>query len=236
MPTSLSQNRLLQQLSDEEQQAIARHCKTIEMLPGQILSEEGENCGYVYFPLSGYISTVTSIQPGQRLEVGMVGNEGMLGALVAVGIGLSPVNAIVQGHGFALQVTHKVIRSELLHCAKLQQLLQQYLAFYVVQLTRLVCCNHYHETEPRLARVLLLTHDRAGTTQFFMTHQYLASVLGVRRSSVTKAAGSLMEQELISYHRGRICILNRLALEQASCSCYQDLLLKQHQYLYSAGA
>lgn len=232
MPPLHAQNKLLQQLSDGEQQAVFRRGKTVEMHYGQILSEEGENSGFVYLPLSGYISTVTSILPNQSLEVGLIGNEGILGALVAVGKELSPVQAIVQGHGYALKISHKAFRSELLHCFKLRQLLQQYLAFYVVQLTRLVCCNHYHETEPRLARALLLTHDKAGGDQFFLTHQYLASTLGVRRSSVTKAAGSLLEKKIISYHRGQIYVLNRVALEHASCSCYQDLIDKQRYFLY----
>ncbi|MBY0418291.1 MAG: Crp/Fnr family transcriptional regulator, partial [Pararheinheimera sp.] len=186
------QNKLLQQLSDEEQQAVMRHSKIVEMHFGQVLCEEDKNCGFVYFPLSGYISILTSVQLNQRLEVGLIGNEGMLGALVSIGVEPSPVQAIVQGHGLALQIEHRAFSAELKRCVKLQQLLQQYLAFYVVQLTRLVCCNHYHETEPRLARWLLMTHDRAGDDQFFLTHQYLAFMLGVRRSSVTQAAGSLL--------------------------------------------
>lgn len=232
MHTAPPQNQLLQQLSDDEQQAIKRHCKIIDMQFGQVLCEEGEHCGFVYFPLSGFISVLTSMQPNQRLEVGLIGNEGMLGALCCMGITVSPVQAVVQGNGSALQIESQVFASELQHCPKLQQLLQQYLAFYVVQLTRLVCCNHYHETEPRLARWLLMTHDRAGDDQFFLTHQYLASMLGVRRSSVTEAAGSLLEKKIIDYHRGKIHVLNRPALEKASCSCYRDLLDKQHFYMH----
>ncbi|MBU0911065.1 MAG: Crp/Fnr family transcriptional regulator [Gammaproteobacteria bacterium] len=231
MHTALPQNKLLQQLSDEQQQAVLRHSKVIDLRFGQVLCEEGENCGFVYLPLSGYISILTSVQLNQRLEVGLIGNEGILGALIAIGVESSPVQAIVQGHGQALQIEHQAFSAELQRCTKLQQLLQQYLAFYVIQLTRLVCCNHYHETEPRLARRLLMTHDRADGDQFFLTHQYLASMLGVRRSSVTQAAGSLLEKKIIDYHRGQIHILNRPALEKASCSCYRDLLCKQQQFL-----
>jgi CRP-like cAMP-binding protein len=225
------QNKLLQQLSDEEQEAVIRHSTTIDMQFGEVLCEEGESCGYVYFPLSGFISILTSLQHNQGLEVGLIGNEGMLGVLSCVDVHISPVQAIVQGNGTALQIKTEVFTTELQHCVKLKQLLQQYLAFYVVQLTRLVCCNHYHETEPRLARWLLMTHDRADGDQFFLTHQYLASMLGVRRSSVTQAAGSLLEKKIIDYHRGQIHILNRPALEKASCSCYRDLLCKQQQFL-----
>ncbi|WP_233080588.1 Crp/Fnr family transcriptional regulator [Rheinheimera soli] len=231
MHTVLPQNKLLQQLSDEEQQAIMRHSKTIDMEFGQVLCEEGKNCGYVYFPLSGFISILTSMQHNQGLEVGLIGNEGMLGALSCVGVHTSPVHAVVQGNGTALQIETEVFATELKHSLQLQQLLQHYLAFYVVQLTRLVCCNHYHETEPRLARWLLMTHDRAGGDQFFLTHQYLASMLGVRRSSVTEAAGSLLQKKIIDYHRGQIHILNRAALEKACCSCYRDLLDKQQLFL-----
>ncbi|CAI3797854.1 Crp/Fnr family transcriptional regulator [Rheinheimera sp. MM224] len=231
MHTDLPQNKLLQQLSDEEQQAVMRHSKTIEMHFGQVLCEEGKNSGFVYLPLSGYISILTSVQQNQHLEVGLIGNEGILGALVSIGMETSPVQAIVQGHGLALQIEHQAFNAELKRCVKLQHILHQYLAFYVVQLTRLVCCNHYHETEPRLARWLLMTHDRAGGDQFFLTHQYLAFMLGVRRSSVTQAAGSLLEKKIIDYHRGQIHILNRPALEKASCSCYRALLDKQPQFL-----
>jgi CRP-like cAMP-binding protein len=232
MQSALPQNKLLQQLSDEEQQAVLRHSKVIDMHFGQVLCEEGENCGFVYLPLSGYISILTSVQLNQRLEVGLIGNEGILGALIAIGVESSPVQAIVQGHGQALQIEHQAFSAELQRCVKLQQLLQQYLAFYVIQLTRLVCCNHYHETEPRLARWLLMTHDRAGGDQFFLTHQYLASMLGVRRSSVTEAAGALLEKKIIDYHRGQIHILNRQALEKACCSCYRALLDKQQYFLH----
>ncbi len=234
MHTDPPQNKLLQQLSDEDKQAVMRHGNTIEMHFGQVLCEEGKNCGFVYLPLSGYISILTSVQQNQRLEVGLIGNEGILGALVSIGVETSPVQAIVQGHGLALQIEHQAFNAELKRCVKLQQILQQYLAFYVVQLTRLVCCNHYHETEPRLARWLLMTHDRAGDDQFFLTHQYLAFMLGVRRSSVTEAAGSLLEKKIIDYHRGQIHILNRSALEKASCSCYRTLLDKQLQFLHES--
>lgn len=232
MHTAPPQNKLLQQLPDEEQQAVLRHSKIIEIEFGQVLCEEGKNCGFVYFPLSGFISILTSIQNNQRLEVGLIGNEGMLGVLSSVGVQTSPVQAVVQGHGSALQIEGEAFAAELRRSVKLQHLIQQYLAFYVIQLTRLVCCNHYHETEPRLARWLLMTHDRAGGDEFFLTHQYLASMLGVRRSSVTQAAGSLLEKKIIDYRRGQIHILNRLLLEKASCSCYRDLLDKQHHFLH----
>lgn len=231
MHTIQPHNKLLQQLSDDEQQAFTRHSKRVELHFGQVLCEEGKNCGFVYLPLSGYISILTSVQQNQRLEVGLIGNEGILGALVSIGVEASPVQAIVQGHGLALQIEHQAFSTELKRCVKLQQILQQYLAFYVVQLTRLVCCNHYHETEPRLARWLLMTHDRAGGDQFFLTHQYLAFMLGVRRSSVTEAAGSLLQKKIIDYHRGQIHILNRPALEKTSCSCYRDLLDKQPHFM-----
>lgn len=231
MPSDQLQNKLLQHLSDEEHSRIRRHCKTVELEFGQVLCEEGANAEFVYFPLSGFVSVLTALQPNQRLEVGLIGREGMLGALLSIGVHISPVQAIVQGQGVALQLPAEAFRTELLHCVKLQQILQQYLAFYVMQLTRLVCCNHYHETEPRLARWLLMTHDRAGDDQFFLTHQYLASMLGVRRSSVTEAAGSLLQKNIIAYHRGQIHILNRPALEKACCSCYQELLNKQHYFM-----
>lgn len=231
MLNAQSKNQLLQQLPDEEQQAITCQCTIVEMKFGEVLCEEGEHCGYVYFPLSGFISILSSLQHNQRLEVGLIGNEGMLGVLSSVGVQISPVQAIVQGSGTALQMEYQAFTAMLQHSVKLQQLLQQYLAFYVVQLTRLVCCNHYHETEPRLARWLLMTHDRSGGDQFFLTHQYLATMLGVRRSSVTEAAGSLLEKKIIDYHRGQIHILNRPALEKTCCSCYQDLLDKQQHFL-----
>jgi len=225
------QNRLLQQLSDVEQQSIMRHSKVVALEFGQTLSKEGENCGFVYFPLSGFISTLTSLQQYQQLEVGMIGNEGMLGVLSCVGVTMSPVQAIVLANGTSLRIESELFETELRYCVKLQQVLRQYLTFCLIQLNRLVCCSHYHETEPRLARWLLMAQDRTGDDRFLLTHQRLASMLGVRRCSVTEATGALLEKNSINYHRGQIQILDRPALKKICCSCYRELLHKQEHFL-----
>jgi CRP-like cAMP-binding protein len=231
MRTIEIQNKLLQELSEVEQYSILRHSKVVELESGQILSKEGEDCGYVYFPLSGFISSLTSLQQNQRLEVGMIGNEGMLGVLCCLGINMSPVLAIVQGKGKALQIDTELFETELRRCVKLQQVLQHYLAFCMVQLNRLICCNHFHETEPRLARWLLMAQDRTGDDSFCLSHQGLAANLGVTRSSLTEAAALLLGKKSIDYNTGQIQILDRPALERTCCSCYREILAKQQYFL-----
>lgn len=216
-------NHLISRLSREEQNRFLQHCESTELVFGDILCEPDQPIQYVYFPLAGFISLVISMEGHQPLEVGLIGNEGMLGATLALEVADAPLKAVVQGSGSALRMTAAQFQHELRNSPSMLSTLNRYLYVLVMQLSQTAACTHFHEIEPRLARWLLMTHDRAHADHFHLTQEYLADMLGVRRSSITIAAGKLQQQKLISYIRGDINILDRKALEAASCACYNVL-------------
>ena len=216
-------NHLISRLSREEQNRFLQHCESAELVFGDILCEPDQPIQYVYFPLAGFISLVISMEGHQPLEVGLIGNEGMLGATLALEVADAPLKAVVQGSGSALRMTAARFQHELRNSPSMLSTLNRYLYVLVMQLSQTAACTHFHEIEPRLARWLLMTHDRAHADHFHLTQEYLADMLGVRRSSITIAAGKLQQQKLISYIRGEINILDRKALEAASCACYNIL-------------
>ncbi|MEO4046043.1 Crp/Fnr family transcriptional regulator [Pseudomonas sp. CAU 1711] len=190
---------------------------------GDILCEADQPLRHLYFPLDGFISLVFSLGRHRPLELGLIGNEGMLGATLALGIATAPSRAVVQGSGRALRISARQLRLALRDCPRLLRALQRYLYVLLVQLTQNAACGHFHEVEPRLARWLLMTQDCARTDQLQLTHAYLADMLGVRRSGVTIAAGALQARGLIHYQRGQITILDRAGLELRACECYAAL-------------
>lgn len=183
------------------------------------------------FPLSGVISLAATIHGHEPLEVGMIGNEGVLGATLALGIGAAPLRGVVQGPGTALRMTASQLRRGLHDGPGLLRTLNRYLYVFVTQLSQTAACTQFHDVETRLVRWLLMTHDRAHADHFHLTHQFLADMLGVRRSAVTIAAGALQKRGLIHYRRGEITVLSRSGLEAASCECYKAVA-RQHSRLF----
>jgi CRP-like cAMP-binding protein len=216
-------SHLISCLSREERNRFLQHCESVELAFGDILCELDEPIQHVYFPLESFISLVIPMEGHQPLEVGLIGNEGMLGVTLALGIADAPLKAIVQGSGSALRMKTEQFQHELRNSPCMLSTLNRYLYVLVTQLSQTAACTHFHEIEPRLARWLLMTHDRAHADHFHLTQEYLANMLGVRRSSITIAAGKLQQRKLISYIRGEISILDRKALEAASCVCYSIL-------------
>jgi CRP-like cAMP-binding protein len=193
----------------------------VDLVFGDVLHEPGEPIREVYFPTRSLVSLLTLVEGHLALEVGMVGREGMIGIPLALGAGVSPVRALVQGAGPALKMSAARFRNELKASAPLQRELNRYVNVMMAQISQTAGCNRFHVVEARLARWLLMTRDRMRSAQFRMTHEFLSHMLGVRRVGVTEAACALERQKLIEYSRGNITILDQLGLEAACCSCYQ---------------
>ena len=195
--------------------------ETVTLEYGQILYEPDGPIHYVYFPLTSLISLLTAVDKSRTLEVGMVGNEGMVGMPMALGIGVSAVRALVQGSGIAMRMTTARFRAEYKRNVSLQHALFRYTHLLMAQVSQTAACNRFHDAESRLARWLLMTSDRMHADTFHLTHEFLAHMLGVRRVGVTKSASELQRRKLIDYRRGNIRILDRKRLEAAACVCYR---------------
>lgn len=216
------QNHLIEGLTRRARKSLLVICEPVELEFAQVLSDQYEPTRHVYFPTVGFISLVTAIEGKPVLEVGMVGREGMLGAHLALGVGLSPLHSIVQGAGAAWRISVRNFRLELGRSPPLQQCLDRYLYVLMAQLASSAACLRFHQIGPRLARWLLMSQDRAHADAFHVTHEFLAYMLGVRRVGVTTAAGALQRRGLIVYHRGQLEVLDRAGLELASCCCYAN--------------
>jgi len=214
-------NRLLEGLPPKERDRILGRCETVELEFGTTLCESGSPYRHVYFPVHGFISTVATLVNHQPLEIRLIGDEGVLGATLALGVDTVPLRAVVQGSGAAWRMAAGPFKRSLRESPALLRVLRRYLYVLLAQLTQSNGCNRFHEVEPRLARWLLLTHDRAHSDHFHLTHDFLADMLGVRRSGITIAAGELQKRELIRYVRGEIQVLDRKGLEARSCECYE---------------
>jgi len=214
-------NKLLTALPSKDRDNVLAHCEPVELVFAEILYYAGERVQHVYFPTSSFISLVTPVNQSHGLEVGLIGNEGLLGITLMLDIDIAPCQALVQGAGTALRIAAPLFLHELERSQALQLELKHYLYVSMSQLAQTAACNRYHQVEARLARWLLMTHDRSQTDTFHVTHIFLAYILGVRRVGITKAALSLQQQKLISYRRGDITILDRAGLEAAACACYR---------------
>ena len=215
-------NRLLMSLPCQDQERLLADCEQIQLNFDEPLYAAGERIPHVYFPVGSFISLVTPLESGAGLEVGLVGDEGMLGITLILGIDISPFQALVQGEGPALRIPTQLFLQKLEQSPALRQQLKRYLYVSMCQLTKTAACCRIHVVEARLARWLLMTQDRAHSATFHITHIFLAYMLGVRRVGITKAASSLQRQKLINYRRGIITIIDRTGLESVCCGCYQS--------------
>jgi CRP-like cAMP-binding protein len=214
-------NRLLAALSRRSRKRFLAGCDRVELDFAEILCEPDDRIGHVYFPIDGFISLVTTLDDGARLEVGIIGDEGMLGTSLILGVSVSPQHAVVQGAGTALRMSAAAFRRQCLQNGELHARLDGYVHVVMRQLAQTAACTRYHLVEARLARWLLMSRDRAHGDEFHLTHEFLAYMLGVRRVGVTQAAQALHERGLINYSRGDISILDNTGLERTSCQCYE---------------
>ncbi|MDM0022851.1 Crp/Fnr family transcriptional regulator [Variovorax saccharolyticus] len=214
------ENHLIELLPQGDRRKLLARCDAVQLVLSDVLCLPGEPTPYVYFPVDGFISLVTTIDGSPGLEVGMVGREGMVGAHVALGVETAPLRAVVQGSGSAWRVAADVFKEQITGSTALKRVLDRYVFVLMAQLTTSAACLRYHEIGPRLARWLLMSQDRAHSDRFRMTHEFLAYMLGVRRVGITAAAGVLQHNGLIEYARGDLKVLDRTGLEAAACGCY----------------
>ena len=225
-------NRLLAALPEAYFQRISPYLIEVSLSLGQILHEPQEKIETVYFPTEAMISLVSIMEDGSTVEVGIVGNDGMLGYPVYLGGDQSHTRALVQSQGKALQMNAIVLKNEFDQGGFFQRLLLLYTQVFLTQVTQTAACNRFHPTEERLARWLLQSLDCTGSEQLHLTQDFLSSMLGVRRASVTVAAGTLQQAGIIQYNRGKITILDRTALEDTSCECY-EIVRREYNRLFN---
>ena len=224
MPASKEQpsaNHLLAAMPRKTYLRLLPGLEPVNLEYGQVLYEPTGAIRHVYFPIDCLVSLLTAVDSQRALEVGMVGNEGMVGMPMALGIGISAVRALVQGSGSAMRMTAERLRAEMKINMPLQRALFRYTHLLMAQVSQTAACNRFHMADARLARWLLMTSDRLHRDEFRLTHEFLAHMLGVRRVGVTKAASILERRNLIGYSRGHIEILDRGRLEGAACTCYR---------------
>ena len=216
-----SRNRILDALPSDEYQRLQPLLKRAELTHGIVLYETGGPVEYVYFPLNALISLVVPMEDGSAVEVGLVGNDGMSGISALTGEALSTDRAIVQIPGGAVRASLAVIKEEFSRGATLHDLLLRYMMTHLKLVAQTLACNARHTVEKRLARWLLICKDRAASDDLKLTQEFIAEMLGTRRSTVSMAASALQTDGLIEYRRGNIRILDQQGLEEFSCECYK---------------
>ena len=213
-------NIILLSISDSDYSSLRPHLEYVSLPNHLVIHDAGEKLEFVYFPNRGLISLVVVMKDGKTAEAGIVGNEGFTGTLAAVGLNKSPLQAVVQitGNGFRVKV--RALQNTLESAPRVQRMLSRYAAIRGVQVAQTAACNRLHDTEQRLARWLLMTQDRVDSESLPITHDFLATMLGTDRPSVSLAAGVLQKKKLIEYTRGAVKIVNRKKLEHSACECY----------------
>lgn len=220
-PNEPIENRLLASLPADELERLRPNLRQVDFFLGEVVYEFGGQLDYVFFPTTSIVSLLYTMENGTSAEMGLTGNDGVVGIALFMGGGTMPNRAVVQSAGGALRMKAKVLQDEFAMGGKFQYLLLRYTQALITQISQTAVCNRLHSVEQQLCRWLLLSHDRLQVDELVMTQELIADMLGVRREGVTVAAGRLQDSGAISYVRGRIQILDRKKLEETVCECYR---------------
>ncbi|SDO44430.1 Crp/Fnr family transcriptional regulator [Vreelandella arcis] len=236
-PGDFRKNALLGLLPEEELNRLLPDFERVTLTLGQSLCEAGQVMKHVYFPLDSIVSLLCVMEDGASTEIAVVGYEGVVGVSLFMGGETTPSRAIVQSGGQALRLKGHLLKNEFYRAGPMQRLLLRYTQALLTQMAQTAVCNRHHNLDQQLCRWLLLSIDRLPNNELIMTQELIANMLGVRREGVTESAGKLQRAGLISYHRGRINVLDRPGLEERVCECYAvvkeeyDRLLNQQNVM-----
>lgn len=213
-------NHLIDIIPLNERRRLLNICECVNLRVSEVLADSATITRHVYFPTDSFLALCTSLDDLPVLELGMIGSEGMLGTQIALGVPQGGLHARVMGEGSAWRMTTAQFKEELNRSKGLRHSLNRYLQVTMLQLASVARCLRFHDIDHRLARWLLMTHDRAHEDTFDVTQESIATRLGVRRVSITQAATGLQRRGVIAYARGEVTVIDRSALEKAACSCY----------------
>ena len=214
-------NHLLAALPAVEFDRINPHLQPVSLKLGEVLHEAGDKMNYVYFPTTAIMSLLYIMENGSTAEIGVVGNDGVLGLELFMGGETTTNRAIVQSAGDAFKMDARSLMAEFTLGGKFHNLLLRYTQALITQISQTAVCNRLHPIDQQLCRWLLLSHDRLDSDKLVMTHDLISNMLGVRREGVTTAAIKLAGRGFIKNVRGTITVLDRLGLEKAVCECYE---------------
>ena len=220
-PKDALKNYLLAALPGEDFTRVISHLEPVSFNLGDVLYESGEKMDYVYFPTTAIISLLYIMENGGTAEIGIVGNDGVLGMALFLGGDTTTNRAIIQSAGDVFRMTAADLIVEVARSGTFQKLLMRYFQALMTQISQTAVCNRLHSVEQQLCRWLLLTHDRLNSDDVVMTHDLISNMLGVRREGITLAAQKLAAKNLIRNNRGSITIIDRQGLDKAVCECYE---------------
>ena len=216
-------NHLLGALPRKDYQKLLPFLEPVKLAFGETLYESHAQIRHVYFPIDCFVSMLTTVDAGRAAEVGLIGSEGMIGIPMALGVAVSPFRAVVQGGGTAMRLKTADFRRSFSKSAALKREVFLFTHLLMIQVAQTAACNRFHVVTQRMARWMLMTRDRVNSSEFRITQEFLALMLGVRRVGVSAAMCRLRERNLIDYRRGTVTILDHEGLVAVACGCYKTV-------------
>ena len=234
LPSSFKKNLILGSLRDKEYAHLHPYLEPVALVKGKTLYGAGDAALHAYFLVSGMISLLAITEEGKAIEVGMVGNEGMVGLPIVLGFNIMPHLVVTQLPCTALRISTDRLKAEFNLGGQFHDLLLRYTDTLITQLSQSASCNMFHTVRERLCRWLLIARDRVQSDTLCLTQEFISQMIGAPRTSVTAIMGNLQREGLVSYQRGKVVILDRAGLEYASCECYGIVKESISRYIIAA--